>query len=741
MICNINCRLSLVAALAVIVPSLAGSITAAQEVLRPEAAFPYSLETSEDQITLAFQVQEGYYLYRERFGFESLTDGVVLGATIFPQGNIYEDEFFGVMEIYREEFEIRIPYERSGNVEEAQFRLMLQGCADIGLCYPPQRWDSALDLPPRSASGGSVLSGFLAGSAGSDEVLPPDEAFVMDTRVDSSNEITVSWIIQPGYYLYKDKFEFSVDGPIQLGTARLPDGEATEDEYFGEVEVYYDYVEAQLPFSRASPDAVDIQLTALYQGCKVDSICYPVMEGTRELGLLASSAFTAPTSTSSAPLMVSEQDRLANVVINYPLWAVLGMFYGLGLLLAFTPCVLPMVPILSGIIAGQGANVTPTRGFALSLAYVMGMAVTYTAGGALAALAGGQVQAAFQQPWILTLFAGLFVGLAMAMFGLFELQMPAAIQTRITNLSNNQRTGTFAGTAIMGALSALIVTTCVAPPLVATLAVIGQSGDVVRGSGALFALSLGMGSPLLVLGASAGKLLPKVGPWMNTVKAAFGVMMLGLAIWMMERVLPGSVTLTLWALLVFLSGVFLGAFEPLPDAPSPTRRLSKGLGVLACLYGALMVVGVTLGGDDPLEPIPRGSLLAGPMGSGETAHLAFEPIESVAELEVALAAAREAGMPVMVDFTADWCVACKEYEEYTFPDAEVMAALDPFALLQADVTENNDDDQALLQHFSSFGPPTIAFFDRYGQEREAYKLVGFVGAEEFNAHVRQLASL
>jgi thiol:disulfide interchange protein DsbD len=741
MICNINCRLSLVAALAVIVPSLAGSITAAQEVLRPEAAFPYSLETSEDQITLAFQVQEGYYLYRERFGFESLTDGVVLGAAIFPQGNIYEDEFFGVMEIYREEFEIRIPYQRSGNVEEAQFRLMLQGCADIGLCYPPQRWDSALDLPPRSASGGSVLSGFLAGSAGSDEVLPPDEAFVMDTRVDSSNEITVSWIIQPGYYLYKDKFEFSVDGPIQLGTARLPDGEATEDEYFGEVEVYYDYVEAQLPFSRASPDAVDIQLTALYQGCKVDSICYPVMEGTRELGLPASSAFAAPAFTSSAPLMVSEQDRLANVVINYPLWAVLGMFYGLGLLLAFTPCVLPMVPILSGIIAGQGANVTPTRGFALSLAYVMGMAVTYTAGGALAALAGGQVQAAFQQPWILTLFAGLFVGLAMAMFGLFELQMPAAIQTRITNLSNNQRTGTFAGTAIMGALSALIVTTCVAPPLVATLAVIGQSGDVVRGSGALFALSLGMGSPLLVLGASAGKLLPKVGPWMNTVKAAFGVMMLGLAIWMMERVLPGSVTLALWALLVFLSGVFLGAFEPLPDAPSPTRRLSKGLGVLACLYGALMVVGVTLGGDDPLEPIPRGSLLAGSMGSGETAHLAFEPIESVAELEVALAAAREAGMPVMVDFTADWCVACKEYEEYTFPDAEVMAALDPFALLQADVTENNDDDQALLQHFSSFGPPTIAFFDRHGQEREAYKLVGFVGAEEFNAHVRQLASL
>ena len=737
-----NGRFFRVTALSVLISSFAACMAAAQDdVLRPEAAFPYTLQASEDELTLAFQVPEGYYLYRERFDFESLTDGVVLAAADFPEGKIYEDEFFGVMETYRGEFQIQIPYQRSTAVEEMDFRLMLQGCADIGLCYPPQRWDSTVALPPGSGDGRSVLSTLLTRAADPDEVLPPEEAFVMDTRVDSANEITVSWIIQPGYYLYRDKFEFSVDGPIQLGPAGLPDGEDHEDEYFGEVEIYYDYVEARLPFSRASPDAVDVELNVLYQGCKVDSICYPVIESSRSLGLPASSAFAAPASTGNGPRLVSEQDRLADVVINYPLWAVLGMFYGFGLLLAFTPCVLPMVPILSGIIAGHGDNVTPGKGFALSLSYVMGMAVTYTAGGALAALAGGQVQAAFQQPWILTLFAGLFVLLAMAMFGLFELQMPAAIQTRMTSMANNQRAGTFIGTAIMGALSALIVTTCVAPPLVATLAVIGQSGDVVRGSGALFALSLGMGSPLLLVGASAGKLLPKAGPWMDLVKGAFGVMMLGLAIWMMERVLPGSITLALWALLVFLTGVFLGAFEPLPELPSPTRRLSKGVGILACLYGALMIVGVTLGGDDPLEPIPRGALLAGPVGSGTTAQLAFEPVTSVAQLEVALAEAREAGMPVMLDFTAEWCVACKEYEEYTFPDAEVIAALDSFVLLQADVTENNDDDKALLQRFSSFGPPTIAFFDRYGQEREAYKLVGFHGAEEFSTHVSQLASL
>jgi thiol:disulfide interchange protein DsbD len=400
-----------------------------------------------------------------------------------------------------------------------------------------------------------------------------------------------------------------------------------------------------------------------------------------------------------------------------------------------------MVPILSGLIAGQGANVTPIRGFMLSLSYVMGMAVTYTGAGALAAVAGGQIQAIFQQPWILTLFAGLFVVLSMSMFGLFQLQIPTPIQNRLTSLANSQKNGTFIGVAIIGALSALIVTTCVAPPLVATLAVIGQSGDVLLGSSALFFLSLGMGSPLLLVGASAGKLLPKVGPWMNMVKAAFGVMMLGLAIWMMERILPGSITLALWALLVFLTGVFLGAFEVLPKSPSPMQRLGKGLGLLACLYGALMVIGVTLGGDNPLKPIPRGSLLAGSVENTDISHLSFQSIGSVNELEEALSEASNNGTPVMVDFTADWCVACKEYERYTFPDTRVLAALDPFMLLQIDVTENNDDDQSLLQYFSSFGPPTIAFFDRQGQELEAYKLVGFVDAEEFSAHVLQVSSL
>ena len=722
---------SLAAKLLLLIPSLAGfAVAEAQDVLPPEEAFPYTIEASSDQLLLKFEVQDGYYLYRERFDFASQTAAVTLGTPVLPTGEIHEDEFFGVVETYRDQFEVRIPYWRSTETDELEFQLTAQGCADIGLCYPPQRWTSNVSLP----KGSSLFFG-----TSDSGLLPADEAFVLDGRVDGANQITLSWRIEPGYYLYSEKFAFNTGSEIQLGAARIPAGEPHYDEYFGDVEVFYNYVEAELPFSRASPDAIEVVIDAALQGCKVDSVCYPVIAQSIVLDLPASGTFAA--AVDDTVLFVSEQDRLAMLVLNSSWWLVLGTFYGLGLLLAFTPCVLPMVPILSGIIAGQGDNVTAGRGFALSLAYVMGMAVTYTIGGALAASAGSQLQAAFQEPWLIALFAALFVGMALSMFGMFELQMPAAVQTRLANLSNNQRTGTFVGTAIIGALSALIVTACVAPPLVATLAVIGQSGDVVRGAGALFALSMGMGSPLLLLGASAGKLLPKAGAWMDTVKASFGVMMLGMAIWMMERVLPGSITLLLWALLVFLTGVFLGAFEPLPETAPAIRRLGKGIGVMACIYGALMLVGVTLGGDDPLEPIPRGSLLAGSAQGLSTGHLAFEPVESVTELQVALTSARAAGTPVLFDFSADWCVSCKEMEKYTFSDADVIAALEPFVLLQADVTDNDADDKELLKYFGSFGPPTIAFFDSAGQEQPAYKLVGYVRAEEFATHVRRLAAL
>jgi thioredoxin:protein disulfide reductase len=706
----------------------------------PEEVFRYTARADAERVYLDFDVRDGFYLYRARFGFDSGAPGVAMGAARFPRGETHTDEFFGEQEVYRHQFQVAIPYRRSQPVQDFELTIELQGCADFGLCYLPQDWTTTVALPPPPFLGVGAIDTSATG-----DLLPVGEVFTMNARFDKPNELTVAWQIAPDYYLYRDKLTFAAAGRISLGTPTLPAGVPHTDDNFGAVEVFYDYVEIKVPFARASPDAIDVELTADFQGCKENSVCYPPGEQIMSLVLPATSEFPAPPAPAESGGIVSEQDQWLGRIVNGSWWTLLGGFYVAGLLLSFTPCVLPMVPILSSIIAGQGGTVSTQRGFLLSLSYVLGMAATYTAAGALAALAGGQIQALFQKPWLITLFAGLFVVLALGMFGVFQLQMPAAIQTRLANMANRQKGGTFVGTAVIGALTALIVTTCVAPPLIGALTFISQTGDVARGSGALFALSMGMGSPLLLVGASAGRLLPKVGPWMDTVKAGFGVMLLGVAIWMMDRVLPGSVTLVLWALLVFLTGVFLGAFEPLPASPPPIRRLAKGVGVLACIYGAMLLIGATLGGDDPLRPIPQSSLprsgADGMVAAQREAELEFRNIETVAALDAALTEARTASQPVMLDFTAEWCISCKEMEEYTFPDTGVVGALKPYMLLRADVTDNNDDDQALLQRVRSFGPPTIAFFDASGTERENYKLVGFVPADKFREHVTSLAAL
>jgi len=717
-----------------------------EELLPAEQVFRYAASADAGQVYLDFDILDGHYLYRSRFGFGSDTTGVAIGAARFPRGETHSDEFFGDQEVYRHKFRIAIPYQRTARADNFDLKVELQGCADRGLCYLPQEWAATVALPPAPFLGLGAVDSSPTG-----DQLSAEQAFTMNARFDKANELTVGWQIAPGYYLYRDKLTFAATGPIELGAATLPKGAPHTDDNFGDVEIFRDYVEAKVPFARSSPNELEVEITAGYQGCKDDSICYPPGEQRMALLLPATSEFpvTPAAATSggagAAGELVSEQDQWLAKIVNGSWLTLLGGFYVAGLLLAFTPCVLPMVPILSSIIAGQGGVTSPQRGFALSLSYVLGMAATYTAAGAIAALAGNQVQALFQKPWLIATFAGLFVVLALGMFGLFELQMPAAVQTRLANMANRQKAGTFIGTAVIGALSALIVTTCVAPPLIGALTFISQTGDVARGSGALFAMSMGMGTPLLLVGASAGQVLPKVGPWMNTVKAAFGVMLIAVAIYMLDRVLPGGITLVLWSLLVFLTGVFLGAFEPLPASPSPVRRLAKGFGVLACLYGALLLIGATLGGEDPFRPIPQAALSRGSAGGvlaeQRENELEFRPIETVAALDAALAEARTANQPVMLDFTAEWCVSCKEMEEYTFPDSQVIGALKPFMLLRADVTDNNDDDQALLQRVRSFGPPTIAFFDRSGFERTNFKLVGFVPPEKFTDHVQRLAAL
>jgi thiol:disulfide interchange protein DsbD len=447
---------------------------------------------------------------------------------------------------------------------------------------------------------------------------------------------------------------------------------------------------------------------------------------------------TATTDLSKVPdpnRPVSEQARLAQIITGSSIWVAAGLFFLAGLALAFTPCVLPMVPILSGIIAGEGDDVSPMRGFTLALSYVLGMAIVYTAAGIAAAALGLQLQATFNQPWILILFAGLFVVLALGMFGAYDLQMPSGIQSRLSGVSGNQKSGTMIGAFVMGALSALIVTACVAPALIAALTVIAQTGDMLRGGSALFAMSLGMGAPLLVVGAAQGKLLPKAGGWMVAVKNAFGFMMLGLAVWMLSRILPGAVTMMLWAVLIFMAGVFMGGLSTLGTGSTTPQKLGKGFGFLAIIYGIILLLGSLTGGSNPLQPLASFNLGSG--GAVETEHeLPFQRIKSVDDLDREIAAASADGKTVLLDFYADWCVSCMEMEAYTFTDAAVQAALSNTVWLQADVTANDEQDQALLGRFGVFGPPTIIFFGRDGAQQQGYEVVGYMKAGAFTEHAK-----
>ncbi|MGH8134155.1 MAG: protein-disulfide reductase DsbD [Steroidobacteraceae bacterium] len=565
-----------------------------------------------------------------------------------------------------------------------------------------------------------------------DNFLPADEAFRFDALPDGTDRVRLNWEIAEAYYLYRARIKVTTpSASAQLGPLQMPAGQFKTDEYFGRQEIYHHELIATVPVARAAAGTLALPLQVTYQGCADAGLCYPPITKTLTVTLPAGagSAFSADASPGGTSVSAggggAAQDRFAALARSGNLLVMIGEFFLAGLVLAFTPCVLPMVPILSGIIAGGGTRVTPARSFALSVAYVLGMALTYTLAGIAAAAAGSQVQAFFQQWWVLTLFAALFAAMALSMFGLFTVQMPAVIQTRIANISNRQSAGTYGGVAVMGALSALIVTTCVGPALVGALVVISQTGQVARGGAALFAMSIGMGTPLLVVGASAGKLLPKAGPWMDTVKKLFGVMMLAVAAWMLARVVPERLMLLLWAVPALTLAWLLWA---------QTRRRSgaawalRTAGVAAAVYGAALATGAALGGTDPLAPIPA--------FAHRSPALTFRTIKSVADLKREVAQASAHGRGVLVDFSADWCTSCKEMERYTFTDPGVQSALAGASLLRADVTANDADDQALLKHLGVIGPPTLAFYGADGRERARYRVVGYMKAGAFAAWAR-----
>lgn len=590
---------------------------------------------------------------------------------------------------------------------------------------------ASINLQPALAAGAaSKGANLFLDSNAEEEVLAPDAAFQAGIAGEDSQTLRADFTIAPGHYLYKERFKFETvsSGTVITGIT-LPAGVAKDDPTFGNTEVYYDAVTARLHLSEGSRFPLELQLT--YQGCSASGLCYAPIRKLFTIAADGSSKAIDPAARSvrndTGSNSISSQDPVASLLKDGKLWLIAAGFFGFGLLLSLTPCVLPMIPILSSIIVG-GKKSGRLHNFNLSLAYTLGMALTYTLMGIAAGLSGQMLGAALQNAWALGFGALIFVLLALSMFGFYELQLPSALESRIAGLTNRIKGGHFFGVFLMGVLSALILSPCVAAPLAAALLYISQTHDVVLGAVALFSLSMGMGVPLLLLGASSHSLLPKAGAWMNAVRNFFGVVMLAMAIWLISPLLPSALQLLLWAALLIVPAIFMHALDALPASAHKWMKLWKGIGIMMLVLGVLLLIGAVTGAKSPLQPLAG---LQARAAQTESSHLSFERVSSVAELDSRLNAAR--GKMVMLDFYADWCVACKELELFTFSDPRVQAALKDAVLLQADVTKNTDDDSALLKRFSLFGPPGIIFFDANGQELPQMRVIGFQNADKFLA--------
>ncbi|MBC2770987.1 protein-disulfide reductase DsbD [Pusillimonas minor] len=602
-----------------------------------------------------------------------------------------------------------------------------------------------------SASSDSGILGpmrsWFGGENSDQELLPPDEAFKVSVRARDADTLVATLTAADGYYLYRDRIAFALQASSSaaIKNVALPQGKLKDDPTFGHVEVYYGSVQIPITLNRLSGSISDpLILQASYQGCNDPTgVCYPPINKTLSVVLVEAAQTSAASEganvaqaqassgipRSTAKVQVSEKSLVRDLFAQDNAWALIATFFGFGLVLAFTPCMLPMIPILSGMIIGQGRSLSRRQAFGLSLVYVMAMAITYALAGVAAGLAGTMLSAYLQNPWVLGSFALIFVLLALSMFGFYQLQIPASIQSRLAGAANRSAGGKVLSVSVMGVLSAVIVGPCVAAPLAGALLYIGQTGDVVLGGLALFSLAIGMGVPLLIFGTTAGALLPKAGSWMKSVQHFFGVTMLAVAIYLISPVIPSVVHMSLWAALLIISAMYLKALDPLPDGSAGFVRLGKGVGVIALSSGLALLIGVLSGGRDVLQPLRS---LSGPgaaaMQDIGSTELQFKKVTSLADLESQLQGAE--GRYVMLDFWADWCISCKEMERFTFTDAQVRKRLKDVVLLKADVTANDAEDQALLKRFGLFGPPGIIFFDRQGAEID-FQVIGFQAPQKF----------
>jgi thiol:disulfide interchange protein DsbD len=582
-------------------------------------------------------------------------------------------------------------------------------------------------------------------AAGTDDLLEPEKAFRFSARAVDPDTIEVTYRIADGYYLYRERFKFATDPAlVKTGAADFPKGQVHDDKFFGKTETYRGELRFRLPVEDAA-GLEKFRLKVTSQGCADAGVCYVPQEQSAEIRLAAMSVDTrnaqvlenlgvgtpvdGGTTNLSTPAVPQgssggDESSFVQVLESGRIWAALAFFFVAGIALAFTPCVLPMIPILSGIIVGEGRFATKKRAVLLSLCYVLGMAVTYTAIGVAAALSGQLLSATLQNGWVLWTFALVFALLALSMFGFYDLNLPSGLHARIATAANRLPGGHYGGVAIMGMLSAAIVSPCVAAPLAGALLYISQTRDVWLGGSALMAMALGMGVPLMVVGISEGALLPRSGTWMKTVKQVFGALLLGVAVWIVSPVIPAAAQMVAWGSLLIVCAMYLRAVDHLPANVNPWARLWKGLGIIALLAGAAMVVGALAGSRDPLHPL-SGLMADGGASAGE---IRFERIRSIAELDSRLAGS---GQPAMLDFYADWCVSCKEMERFTFTDPQVRERMSGMTLLRVDVTGNSSEDNALLKRFRLFGPPGIIFFDATGREINTLRVIGYQDAARF----------
>ena len=605
---------------------------------------------------------------------------------------------------------------------------------------------------------------FVAGHAfAADEFLDPEVAFKLSGRALDAQRIELRFDIAPGYYLYGDKFSVDASLPgVKQGSLQVPKGKIKYDETFQkDVETFRDSV--TLTLALADVVSAPVKLTVGNQGCADKGLCYPPTQRAFRVdpgqagALLRLKLLNEAQASSWTPLPVAAAGRAgaampevgSNGTGTEPsgfavalesrnlLW-VAGAFLFAGLLLSLTPCVLPMVPILSSIIVGQSGAPTRGRGFRLALAYSLGMAVVYTAFGMAAGLLGEGLAAALQNAWVLGGFGLLLVVLSLSMFGVYELRMPSAVQSRLAQASGRLQGGRYAGVFAMGGLSAVIVSPCVAAPLAGALVYIGQTRDVVLGGVALFSMAIGMSAPLLLLGASAGSMLPRAGEWMQRVKHIFGFLLIGVALWIVAPVLPAWAAMVALSALLLACAVYLGAFERLEHSMTPGAAVTKGAGILFAVLAGLQLVGVASGGRDVLQPLlhlsaARSAL--GPPVAARKSDLAFQPIANLEALDAALKASNKL---VMLDLYADWCVSCKEMEAFTFTDALVQRRLSEMTLVRVDVTANSADDKALMRRFGLFGPPALLFFRPGGEELGAARVIGYQDSTTFLAHLTRL---